>query len=106
MNPGGAESLEGSEPGLSILDANVFDVAGELIDSLPEPIAFEDFGPYRIEERIGAGGMGEVYLAKDEAAGRRVAIKFLPRPWAGPDLRKRFTDEVKTLGKLEHPFIA
>ncbi|MGI8744055.1 MAG: serine/threonine protein kinase [Bryobacteraceae bacterium] len=90
----------------SILDSDAFEVAKRMLDSLPEPIRFEDFGPYRIERLIGKGGMGEVFLAKNEAADRWVAIKSLRHEWAEPGLRERFTREIKTLGRLEHSYIA
>jgi serine/threonine protein kinase len=91
---------------MDLLETDVFDLASRLLDACPEPIPFDDFGPYRICESIGRGGMGEVFAAEDLPAGRRVAIKFLVYAWSAPDLRKRFTREIKTLAKLEHPFIA
>ena len=90
----------------SILDTDAFQLAGRILDAVAAPPAFEDFGPYRIEDQIGKGGMAEVYLAWEESANRHVAIKFLRRTWAEPDLRERFAREIKTLGKLEHPLIA
>ncbi|HXX01256.1 MAG TPA: serine/threonine-protein kinase, partial [Candidatus Acidoferrales bacterium] len=64
-------------------------------------------GHYRIAEKIGAGGMGEVYLAHDEHLEREVAIKVLP-PGTLVDehARKRFHKEALTLSKLNHPNIA
>lgn len=61
---------------------------------------------YRILEKIGAGGMGEVYRARDDHLGRDVAVKILPTGTltGGPD-RKRFRKEALALSKLNHPNI-
>ncbi len=61
---------------------------------------------YRIIDKIGAGGMGEVYLAEDTELERRVALKFLPARMAqDSDLRARFTREAQATAKLNHPNI-
>src|SRR5262245_50349186 len=63
-------------------------------------------GPYEIQSAIGAGGMGEVYKAKDTRLDRIVAVKVLPAHVASdPDLKQRFEREAKTLGALSHPHI-
>ena len=64
-------------------------------------------GHYRIDEKIGAGGMGEVYRARDQHLDRDVAIKVLP-PGTLIDehARKRFRHEAFSLSKLNHPNIA
>ena len=64
-------------------------------------------GHYRIAQKIGEGGMGEVYRARDEHLGRDVAIKVLPTgTLADPHARKRFRKEADALSKLNHPNIA
>src|SRR5262245_11271602 len=63
-------------------------------------------GPYKIVEAIGAGGMGEVYRARDTRLDRDVAIKVLPDDLASdPDALKRFEREVKAVAALSHPNI-
>src|SRR6202142_911233 len=64
-------------------------------------------GPYEIVAPIGAGGMGEVYKAKDTKLDREVAIKILPSALAqDPERLARFEREAKVLGSLNHPNIA
>lgn len=63
-------------------------------------------GPYEIIEQAGAGGMGEVYKAKDTRLDRTVAIKVLPAKTSlNADLRARFEREAKTISSLNHPNI-
>jgi Tol biopolymer transport system component len=64
-------------------------------------------GPYEILRPLGAGGMGEVYLARDTRLGREVAIKALPDAFAADEQRlARFEREAKLLASLNHPNIA
>jgi serine/threonine protein kinase len=64
-------------------------------------------GPYIVGERIGAGGMGEVYRASDTKLGRDVCFKVLPASFVeDPDRRKRFQTEARSLAALNHPNIA
>jgi Tol biopolymer transport system component/predicted Ser/Thr protein kinase len=63
-------------------------------------------GHYEILEKIGEGGMGEVYRARDTRLNRTVAIKVLPgRLSAQPDLRQRFEREARAISSLNHPHI-
>src|SRR5436309_13228486 len=64
-------------------------------------------GPYEIGTTLGAGGMGEVYRARDTRLGRDVAIKILPREFTShPDRLARFEREARVLASLNHPHIA
>jgi serine/threonine-protein kinase len=64
-------------------------------------------GPYEVREQVGAGGMGEVYLAQDTKLKRDVAIKMLPEQFAqDPDRLARFRREAQVLASLNHPNIA
>src|SRR5574342_312277 len=66
----------------------------------------QTLGHYRILEKIGAGGMGEVYRARDEHLERDVAIKVLPAgTLADESARKRFRKEALALSRLNHPNI-
>ena len=63
-------------------------------------------GPYAILSPLGAGGMGEVYRARDSKLGRDVAIKILPRIFTSdPDRLARFEREARLLASLNHPHI-
>ena len=63
-------------------------------------------GPYEIQSAIGAGGMGEVYKARDTRLDRTVAIKVLPAQLANdPQFRERFEREARAVAALNHPHI-
>jgi eukaryotic-like serine/threonine-protein kinase len=62
---------------------------------------------YQLHERVGAGGMGEVYRARDTRLQRDVAVKILPEAFAADsDRRSRFEHEARVLASLNHPNIA
>ena len=63
-------------------------------------------GHYRITSKLGAGGMGEVFLAEDRRLGRKAAIKFLPAEFAAePERRQRFLKEARATSALNHPHV-
>jgi eukaryotic-like serine/threonine-protein kinase len=89
----------------TLLDRDVTDVAeGLLGDALSS--VFRESSPYRIQRRLGEGGMGVVYLAERTDLGNPVAIKILRDGWLSPARRERFAIEQRTLAQLNHPFIA
>src|SRR5439155_6031005 len=62
---------------------------------------------YRVLEKVGAGGMGEVYVAEDTRLRRRVALKILPEDLTrDADRRLRFVQEARAAAAIEHPHIA
>src|SRR5580698_7826918 len=64
------------------------------------------FGSYQILASIGAGGMGEVYLARDTRLGRTVAIKILPAHLCGTrEAQERFDREARAISSVSHPNI-
>ena len=68
--------------------------------------AGEEFGRYEIRKKIGSGGMGEVYLARDKELERNVALKVLPAEFCDNEERmKRFKQEARAASALNHPNI-
>ncbi len=68
-------------------------------------MAFRTFGRYEIQRRIGGGGMGSIYLAKDPKIDRLVAIKILRTDLEAASLQERFEREARAVGALSHPNI-
>ena len=66
----------------------------------------QHLGNYEILDKLGEGGMGEVWRARDERLNRTVAVKILPPDLANDPLRRaRFEQEARSLGALNHPNI-
>ena len=88
------------------LDGPAFDAAPTLNGMEGSVLTGRRFGLYHMQERIGAGGMGEVYRARDTKLGRDVAIKILPRAFTNnPERLARFEREARLLAALNHPNI-
>ena len=72
-----------------------------------EPFPGTRLGPYEVVSRLGAGGMGEVYSARDTRLERHVALKLVLDAFvADPERTRRFEQEARTLASLNHPGIA
>jgi tetratricopeptide (TPR) repeat protein len=70
------------------------------------PVVGMRFGRYELLDKLGAGGMGEVYRARDHDLQRDVAVKFLPEPFVAiPDRLGRFAQEARAASSLNHPNI-
>jgi len=72
----------------------------EALSGSPQPSIGSQIGPYRVESRLGSGGMGVVYCALDTRLGRRIALKVPNEPFDG-----RFAREARSIAALNHPNI-
>jgi eukaryotic-like serine/threonine-protein kinase len=87
--------------------ASAFARVGIAVPAAPHLTPGRRLGPYEIVETIGAGGMGEVYRARDRRLERDVAVKVLPAALVvDPVRRARFVQEARAASALEHPHIA
>ncbi len=91
----------------NFLQQNAFELEAEaLAQEKTRPLPVQNFNHYRIISRIGAGGMGEVWLAHDNKLERNVALKFLPVQFTSDsDRLQRFVREAKAASGLNHPNI-
>jgi eukaryotic-like serine/threonine-protein kinase len=88
------------------IDRPAMAMTAEKLAGEPPSLIGRQLGHYQIVSVLGAGGMGEVYKAKDARLNRTVAIKVLPRVLSErADLRQRFTREARAIASLSHPNI-
>src|SRR5262245_18770659 len=99
--------LAAHEQAGSFINTPAVEMAAQLLTTDPvDAIAGRSIGPYKIVSRIGAGGMGEVYLAQDGRLGRQVALKLLPEYYTNDkDRLNRFKQEARAVSALNHPNI-
>lgn len=91
----------------TFLSKSVFSLGSRLLADEQEPIIGQTIGAYAIEKQIGQGGMGEVYLARDERLGRKVAIKMLSKSLAQDEGRvRRFKHEARAASAISSPHVA
>ena len=101
------ESLLAQEHTSFIIDEGVDAVAAAVLQETPRLEPGTTIGPYRVESLIGAGGMGEVYRARDTKLDRDIALKVLPESLTNDaDRLARFTREAIVLASFNHPNIA
>jgi serine/threonine-protein kinase len=98
--------LEEDARGGSLLDRDLAQVAGGVLNGADRRPPVDAFGPYRITRFLGEGGMGVVYLAERSDLKRLAAIKLLRDAWLSPARREQFASEQRTLAQLTHPMIA
>ena len=99
--------LSSDGQGCDLLEGNAFEAAADLLaEDQPELAAGYRVGHYQVLGLIGAGGMGQVYLAEDTRLGRKVALKLLPASYTRSESRlRRFQQEARSASALNHPNI-
>src|SRR5262249_46529438 len=91
----------------SFIEAPALEVAAQLLaNEQTDSGQKQRIGPYKLGAKLGAGGMGEVYLARDTRLGRKVAVKLLPAEFTTDAGRvRRFAQEARAASALNHPNI-
>src|SRR6187399_1792517 len=99
--------LTSHERAENFIEIPAFKVAPELVpNDSTDALIGKLIGHYLIESLIGVGGMGEVYLARDERLGRKVALKLLPERLTADETHlNRFKNEARSASALNHPNI-
>ena len=99
--------LTSHERAENFIEVPAFEVAPELVtNDKAGALVGKLIGHYRIESLIGVGGMGEVYLARDERLGRKAALKLLPDNLTTDEAQlSRFKNEARSASALNHPNI-
>ncbi|MEW6126828.1 MAG: protein kinase [Acidobacteriota bacterium] len=99
--------LDAHSHSASFLSTPALSVAAQyLIDEKPESLIGQQLGAYHIISVLGFGGMGEVYLARDERLKRKLALKLLPQQFTRePERVRRFEREARAASALNHPNI-
>ena len=99
--------LDADDSGWDLIEKSALEVAAPLlVDGSPRLIAGQVFGRYQIVSLIGRGGMGEVYLARDESLNRQVALKLLATEYTQhAEITARSKQEAQAASSLNHPNI-
>lgn len=99
--------LAADEQASDFIESPALEIAPEIVaGDRTATVSGKTIGPYRLDQRLGAGGMGKVYLAHDIRLGRKVALKLLdPRLLDDTEQRTRFLREARLASVLDHPNI-
>src|SRR5262249_49622225 len=99
--------ISGHEQAGDFIETPAFEVAAAVLSEERRQLhAGQEIGPYRIVAPLGAGGVGEVYLAEDKRLDRKLALKLLPAEFTKDEKRlRRFEQEARAASALNHPNI-
>jgi non-specific serine/threonine protein kinase/serine/threonine-protein kinase len=98
--------LDAHERAGAFFDTRAHDTRPRVTPADDDDLAGRQLGPYRVEERLGRGGMGTVYRARRSSPEREVALKVVSVENAGDEARRRFQAETEILARFDHPYIA